>query len=79
MALAPDVLTQVADCAVQVRGAASVTAEREARALAALEKSSAERAAALAARERLLQEREEKVRVIVGFLTATMAQRTLHA
>lgn len=72
-------LTQVADCAVQVRGAASVTAEREARALAALEKSSAERAAALAARERLLQEREEKVRVIVGFLTATMAQRTLHA
>jgi hypothetical protein len=47
--------------AVQVRGAASVTAEREARALAALEKSSAERAAALAAREKLLQEREEKV------------------
>lgn len=46
---------------VQVRGAASVTAEREARALAALEKSSAERAAALAAREKLLQEREEKV------------------
>lgn len=46
---------------MQVRGAASVTAEREARALAALEKSSAERAAALAARERLLHEREEKV------------------
>lgn len=45
----------------QVRGAASVTAEREARALAALEKSSAERAAALAAREKLLQEREDKV------------------
>lgn len=40
-----------------------MTAEREARALAALEKSSTERAAALAARERLLQEREEKVRV----------------
>lgn len=51
-------------CAVpcKVRGAASLTAEREARALAALEKGSAERAAALAAREKLLQEREDKVR-----------------
>lgn len=38
-----------------------MTAEREARALAALEKGSAERAAALASRERLLQEREDKV------------------
>ena len=47
----------------QVRGAANITAEREARALAALEKSSAERAAALAAREKLLQEREDKVRL----------------
>lgn len=44
-----------------MRGAASVTAEREARALAALEKSSAERAAAVASRERMLHEREEKV------------------
>jgi hypothetical protein len=44
-----------------------VTAEREARALAALEKSSAERAAALAARERLLQDREEKVRATARF------------
>lgn len=46
---------------MQVRGAAAATAEREARALAALEKSGAERNAAVAARERLLQEREEAV------------------
>jgi len=52
----------------QVRGAASMTAEREARALAALEKSSAERAAALAAREKLLQEREDKVGAQHGVL-----------
>jgi hypothetical protein len=46
---------------LQVRGAAAATAEREARALAALERSGAERNAAAAARERLLQEREEAV------------------
>lgn len=48
--------------AVQVRDAAAANAERESRALAALERSSAERAAALVARERRLQEREEAVR-----------------
>jgi sirohydrochlorin ferrochelatase len=46
---------------LQVRGAAAATAEREARALAALERSGAERNAAAAARERLLQEREDAV------------------
>lgn len=46
---------------LQVRGAAAATAEREGRALAALEKSTAERNAAAATRERLLAEREDKV------------------
>jgi hypothetical protein len=46
---------------LQVRGAAAATAEREARALAALERSGAEHNAAAAARERLLQEREDAV------------------
>jgi hypothetical protein len=54
-----DMLVSLAE---QVRGAASATAERESRALAALERGSAERAAAAAARERLLQEREDGVR-----------------
>jgi hypothetical protein len=46
----------------QVRGAAAVTAAREGRALAALEKSVAERNAAAAAREQMLLERESAVR-----------------
>lgn len=49
-----------------MRGAAAVTAEREARALAALERSGAERNAAAAARERLLQEREDAVSCAQG-------------
>eukprot|EP00878_Enallax_costatus_P010231 GHUV01010679.1.p1 GENE.GHUV01010679.1~~GHUV01010679.1.p1 ORF type:complete len:727 (+),score=275.30 GHUV01010679.1:539-2719(+) len=53
-----EVLTNLSE---KVRDAAALTAERESRALAALERSSAERNASLAARERRLQEREETI------------------
>lgn len=47
--------------ALQVRNAAAATAERESRALAALEHGTAERSASLVARECRLQQREEAV------------------